>query len=193
MSISSALNNAASGLAASSRLADTIANNVANAMTVGYARRTTELSSLTARRLRLGVKVTGTYRAENAFLTAERRAHGRLPRRDRHRLGHLRADHGGGRRAGRRQRALDARDRARDDADVGDRLAAVDDQADRRGRRRRRTSPPRSTGSRTRTSRLRTEADAEIARQVERGQRRAARASTTSTRRSPRWRRRAST
>ena len=74
MGISSALNNAASGLAASSRLADTIANNVANAMTVGYARRTTELSSLTAGGYGSGVKVTGTYRAENAFLTAERRA-----------------------------------------------------------------------------------------------------------------------
>ena len=59
MGISSALNNAASGLAASSRLADTIANNVANAMTVGYARRTTELSSLTAGGYGSGVKVTG--------------------------------------------------------------------------------------------------------------------------------------
>ncbi|HRO10326.1 flagellar hook-associated protein FlgK [Amaricoccus sp.] len=74
MGISSALNNAASGLAASSRLADTISNNVANAMTVGYARRTTELSSLTAGGYGSGVKVTGTYRAENAYLTSERRA-----------------------------------------------------------------------------------------------------------------------
>lgn len=74
MGISSALNNAASGLAASARLADTIANNVSNAMTVGYAKRTTELSSLTAGGYGSGVKVTGTYRAENAFLTAERRA-----------------------------------------------------------------------------------------------------------------------
>jgi flagellar hook-associated protein 1 FlgK len=46
MSISSALTNAASGLAASARLADTISNNVANAMTAGFGKRTTELSSL---------------------------------------------------------------------------------------------------------------------------------------------------
>ena len=42
-------------------------------------------------------------------------------------------------------------------------------------------------------SRLRTEADAEIARQVTAVNDALARASTTSTRRSPRWRRRAST
>jgi flagellar hook-associated protein 1 FlgK len=74
MSISSALNNAASGLAASSRLADTIANNVANAMTPGFGKRTTELSSLTLGGHGSGVRVTGTWRAENPFLTAERRA-----------------------------------------------------------------------------------------------------------------------
>ncbi len=73
MGISGALNNAASGLAASSRLADTIANNVANAMTPGFGKRTTELSSLALGGFGSGVRVTGTYRAENAFLTAERR------------------------------------------------------------------------------------------------------------------------
>ena len=73
MSISGALNNAASGLAASARLADTIANNVANAMTPGFARRTTELSSLALGGYGSGVRVTGTSRTENPFLTAERR------------------------------------------------------------------------------------------------------------------------
>jgi flagellar hook-associated protein 1 FlgK len=74
MSISSALNNAASGLAASARLADTIANNVANAMTPGFGARSTELSSLTLGGYGSGVRVAGTARAENAFLTAERRS-----------------------------------------------------------------------------------------------------------------------
>lgn len=74
MSISSALNNAASGLAAQSRLAETISNNVANALTPGYARRTTELSSVALGGYGQGVAVVGTTRAENATLTAERRA-----------------------------------------------------------------------------------------------------------------------
>lgn len=73
MSISGALNNAASGLAASARLAETISNNVANSMTPGYAKRTTELSSLSLGGLAQGVRVAGTTRTENAFLTAERR------------------------------------------------------------------------------------------------------------------------
>ena len=73
MSISGALSNAASGLAASARLADTISNNVANAMTPGFAKRTTELSSLALGGYGSGVRVVGTSRAENPFLTAERR------------------------------------------------------------------------------------------------------------------------
>ena len=73
MSISGALNNAASGLAASARLADTIANNVANAMTPGFGKRATELSSLSLGGYGSGVRVAGTSRAENPFLTAERR------------------------------------------------------------------------------------------------------------------------
>jgi flagellar hook-associated protein 1 FlgK len=73
MGISNALNNAAVGLGASARLADTIANNVANAMTPGFGKRTTELSSLTLGGYGQGVRVVGTSRAENPFLTAERR------------------------------------------------------------------------------------------------------------------------
>ena len=114
MSISNALHNAASGLAASSRLADTISNNVANAMTEGYAKRSTELSSLTLGGYGTGVRVVGTTRAENVHLTAERRgmdaalgatgtrsdSYEQLMSRDR--------------RARQRQRPLDARDQARD-------------------------------------------------------------------------------
>ncbi|MFO1208620.1 MAG: flagellar hook-associated protein FlgK [Amaricoccus sp.] len=74
MGISSAINSAASGLAASSRLADTISNNVANAMTEGYAKRRTELSSVTLGGYGSGVRVVGTTRTETVQLTAERRA-----------------------------------------------------------------------------------------------------------------------
>lgn len=73
MGISNALNNAYTGLVGASRLADTVSNNVANAMTPGFGRRVTELSSLALGGYGSGVRVTGTYRTENAFLTAERR------------------------------------------------------------------------------------------------------------------------
>jgi flagellar hook-associated protein 1 FlgK len=73
MSITGALNNAASGLAVTARLADTIANNVANAATPGFGRRTTEVSSLTLGGYGSGARITGTTRAENPLLTAERR------------------------------------------------------------------------------------------------------------------------
>lgn len=73
MGISSALSNAASGLAASARLADTISNNVANAMTDGFARRSTEITSLTLGGYGAGVRIGATTRAENTYLTAERR------------------------------------------------------------------------------------------------------------------------
>lgn len=74
MGISSALNNAASGLAASARLADTISNNVANAMTEGFARRSIEVTSLSLGGLGTGVRTGAATRAENAYLTAERRS-----------------------------------------------------------------------------------------------------------------------
>lgn len=73
MSISNALNSAASGLRATSKLASTISNNVSNALTPGYASRATELSSVTAGGLGSGVRVAGTTRAEHPYLTAERR------------------------------------------------------------------------------------------------------------------------
>ena len=73
MSITNALNNAASGLAASARLADTISNNVANAMTDGFGRRTTEISSLSLGGYGSGARVGSTTRTESPYLTAERR------------------------------------------------------------------------------------------------------------------------
>ena len=63
MSISGALNNAAAGLAASARLADTISQNVANAMTPGFGKRTTELSSVVLGGYGSGVRVAGTTRS----------------------------------------------------------------------------------------------------------------------------------
>jgi flagellar hook-associated protein 1 FlgK len=74
MSISGALNNASLGLAVTARLADTISNNVSNAMTPGFGRRVTEVSSLALGGYGSGVRVVGTTRTENPFLTAERRA-----------------------------------------------------------------------------------------------------------------------
>ena len=73
MSISNALNSAASGLRATTKLASTISTNVSNALTPGYASRTTELSSVTAGGLGSGARVTATTRAENAYLTSARR------------------------------------------------------------------------------------------------------------------------
>jgi flagellar hook-associated protein 1 FlgK len=67
MNISSAFNNAASGLAASSRLADTISTNVANAMTPGFGRRSTELSSLTLGGYGSGVRTSATQRLPIRF------------------------------------------------------------------------------------------------------------------------------
>ncbi len=74
MSLSVALNNASLGLVAASRLAETVSNNVANATTPGYGRRVTELSSVGLGGYGGGVRVTGTTRTESPFVTAERRA-----------------------------------------------------------------------------------------------------------------------
>lgn len=73
MSITSALHGATSGLSVSARLAGTISNNVANALTEGYGRRTTEVTSLTLGGYGSGVAVAGTTRAESPYLTATRR------------------------------------------------------------------------------------------------------------------------
>ena len=168
MSITSALNSATSGLSVSARLADTISNNVANALTEGYGRRhdrgdLAHRSAATAS----GARVTATTRAESAFLTATRRTADAAVGATAGALGRLRPDDDGDGRARRRQRPLDARDRARDGADGGDRLAAVDGEARRRRSRRPRPSPTALNRIAEENVALRSEADAEIARQVD--------------------------
>jgi flagellar hook-associated protein 1 FlgK len=74
MSISSAIYNAGSGLGAAARLADTISNNVSNALTPGYARRVTDLTSLSLNGYGSGVRIGSVVRAENTYMTVERRA-----------------------------------------------------------------------------------------------------------------------
>lgn len=76
MSISSALNAAQSGLTASSRRADIVANNVANASTPGYVRRSVSLSEALVSGNTGGVKVTGISRSSNEYLVGERRSIG---------------------------------------------------------------------------------------------------------------------
>jgi len=69
MSLSAALSSAVSGLTAASRSAQTISSNVANALTPGYASRTTELESASFG----GVRLSGISRRENIALTTDRR------------------------------------------------------------------------------------------------------------------------
>lgn len=72
MSISAALNNAISGLNASSRQVQTISNNLANALTPGYAPRRVELSAQTSGGSG-GVAVTAITRDVNEALSNDRR------------------------------------------------------------------------------------------------------------------------
>ncbi|MEX0284163.1 MAG: flagellar hook-associated protein FlgK [Paracoccaceae bacterium] len=69
MSINAALNSAASGLTAVSRATALVSNNIANAGTPGYARRTLALSSSAI----AGVAVNGVVRHNDPVLTAQRR------------------------------------------------------------------------------------------------------------------------
>ncbi len=69
MSISSALNNAITGLTATSRMAEVVSTNLANVMTDGYARRSVELSAQQIG----GVQVEGINRFVDAGLLADRR------------------------------------------------------------------------------------------------------------------------
>ena len=68
MSISSALNNALSGLNATSRTAEVVSSNLSNALTEGYGRRQLETSSANG-----GVRVDGVTRAGDKGLTGDRR------------------------------------------------------------------------------------------------------------------------
>ncbi len=73
MSITASLNNALSGLVASSRAADVVSSNVANAMTEGYGVRGLELGALTNGRDGSGVRVLGVLRDSDPVLTGQRR------------------------------------------------------------------------------------------------------------------------
>lgn len=73
MSISTTLLNANSGLAAASRSAETVAQNVANAMTEGYARREVELSSASIDGRGSGVRVSAITRMADEIAIADRR------------------------------------------------------------------------------------------------------------------------
>ena len=68
MSISSALNNALSGLNATSQTAEVVSSNLSNALTEGYGRRQLETSSANG-----GVRVDGVTRAGDKGLTGDRR------------------------------------------------------------------------------------------------------------------------
>lgn len=70
MTITGAMNNALTGLAAASRGASIVSNNLSNAMTEGYARRELELSARTGGG---GVLVSGEIRVINQTLLTDRR------------------------------------------------------------------------------------------------------------------------
>ena len=72
MSISSALNNALSGLTATARASAVVSSNIANAMTPGYGVRQLELTSPTGAGAG-GVKVVGVSRLVDPQLVADRR------------------------------------------------------------------------------------------------------------------------
>lgn len=74
MGISGALANANSGLAVASRRADVVSNNIANALTPGYARREVSVAEQVLNGTGAGVAVVGVTRAADPVLTRERRA-----------------------------------------------------------------------------------------------------------------------
>lgn len=73
MSITSALSSALTGLSATSRQAEILSSNVANAMTPGYARREVQLSAAVMAGTGQGVTVTRVARDVNQYLLNERR------------------------------------------------------------------------------------------------------------------------
>lgn len=74
MSISSALNNATTGLSAASKRADIVSSNIANALTPGYSKRDLSVSERILGSEGAGVIVNGVVRASDAALTREKRA-----------------------------------------------------------------------------------------------------------------------
>lgn len=73
MSISSALNNAVTGLTASSRLAEVVSSNLSNALTEGYGRRDVALSAAQVGGKGGGVRIEGITRFSDPGLLADRR------------------------------------------------------------------------------------------------------------------------
>lgn len=73
MSITGALSNAYSGLAAMSRAADTVSNNVSNALTEGYSRQELSYTARLAGSKGAGVQVNSVVRVEDMVTTAARR------------------------------------------------------------------------------------------------------------------------
>lgn len=73
MSITGALNNALSGLAASARGAELVASNTANVMTAGYAPRSLSLAASSLGGDGGGVRILGTERLVNEAVIADRR------------------------------------------------------------------------------------------------------------------------
>lgn len=73
MTISQALSNAASGLTAAGQRASVTSNNIANALTEGYARRDVELAERVTGGVGAGVTVAGVSRSQNPAVTYERR------------------------------------------------------------------------------------------------------------------------
>lgn len=73
MSLSASLANALTGLRASSRAAELVSSNVANAMTDGYGRKELALSARTADGTGAGVRIDGIRRVTDEATVAERR------------------------------------------------------------------------------------------------------------------------
>ena len=74
MSISSALHNAYSGLTATSKTAETISNNVSNALTEGYSRQIANVTASVTAGSGTGVRTDGISRSEDIFVTTARRS-----------------------------------------------------------------------------------------------------------------------
>ncbi|MEM9267374.1 MAG: flagellar hook-associated protein FlgK [Pseudomonadota bacterium] len=73
MSISAALANATSGLTVSSRLAELVSDNVANALTPGYVRKTAEVGSVVVNGQGGGAQIVGVSLANDPVLVAAAR------------------------------------------------------------------------------------------------------------------------
>ncbi len=76
MGISAAISNAYSGLTSVSRMAETVSNNISNAMNENYARRSVVTDSRVLAGTGMGVNVTSIDRAMDALATSSRRARG---------------------------------------------------------------------------------------------------------------------